>query len=111
MPGSRCSKSVSLSTFSTPPRLPPVSGSFKGLWNPPVLKGLLLATLLELLEPHAATARANDAARAVAATALINLIGRLLCRCGSPSSGTSSPSSGTPRIQGVLQPVAEQVER
>src|SRR6266446_2064243 len=78
MPGSRCSKSVSLRTFSTPPRLPPVRGSLVGLANPPVLEGLPLATLDELLEPHAATASASSAARTVAATALVNLIGGLL---------------------------------
>src|SRR6266566_3667239 len=110
MPGSRCSKSVSLSTLSVPPRFPPVSGSLSGLAKPAVLNAPVPATLLEL-EPQAASASPKRTASAAAATALIDLIERLLCVVLCPQRALNRASSGTPRVQGVSQPVAQQVER
>src|ERR1035438_4338925 len=84
MPGSICSKSVSSSTCSTPPFLPPVSDSVVGFSYGAVLSDPAALVVpaeppeppgLELLEdPHAASTNPITATSAIAATDLIDLI-------------------------------------
>src|ERR1019366_3877873 len=101
-----CSKSSWLSTLSVPPFLPPLCASVAGVSTPlGALPELLELELLEL-EPQAASASANTPASATRATVLIDLVmGPPLAVLG------PAGSPGGPWIQGILQAVAEQVER
>src|SRR5271165_1567839 len=111
-----CSKSVSSSTFSTPPFLPPSSGCVSGLWNPLELSAALepdplelVELVLELLDPQADSASASAAVSATPPVALIAFMCCLLCCVRCPD-GHSPFSSNIPRVEGILQPIAQQVE-
>ena len=76
MPGSRCSKSVSWSTCSVPPFLPPVSDSVVGLWYPPVLMTAAV---------DAATARWSSSCSSRTRRPPIRARPRSSCRCDRPN--------------------------
>src|ERR1700722_14689504 len=102
MPGSRCSKSVSFNTASVPPRLPPLSGSVSGLWNPSVLIVLVAPAPLtrapsSLLWPHAPSANDATLISAAANAALLSLL-------SISHRSHRRPNRATSALQGFLQP-------
>ena len=103
-PGSRCSKSSSSSTVQRPAASCRRSATaWSGRLEP--ARCLRCSSCSSRCDPHAASARASAATAASAAAVLIDLIESPPVLC------IDCPSSGAPRVEGVLQPVAEQVER